>query len=84
MARYLIRGPHGALASVEVPSPALDQRTFDARLASGDYTIVEDVDDSPNVSDTKAVWVEYADSLGIDTAEMTKDEVIEAVEARQG
>lgn len=35
--------------------------------------------EAPNVSDNKAVWVDYAESQGIDTDGMTKDEIIDAV-----
>lgn len=37
--------------------------------------------ETPNRSDTKAVWVDHAEAQGIDTDGMTKDEVIDAVES---
>lgn len=36
--------------------------------------------EAPNRSDTKDVWINHAESQGIDTDGMTKDEVIAAVE----
>lgn len=39
-------------------------------------------DGKPGAKASKADWVEYADSLGISTDEMTKAEIIEAVEAK--
>ena len=37
-------------------------------------------DDTPNLSATKGEWVAYAESKGIDTTDMTKDDIIKAVE----
>lgn len=45
MAVIRIIGPNGAPALLEVPSPGMDQRTFDARVASGEFTVVVDEPD---------------------------------------
>lgn len=37
-------------------------------------------DEAPNLSANKSEWVDYAESKGIDTTDMTKDEIIKAVE----
>ncbi len=54
----------------------------DSYLAAGWERADSDAsgDGEPNQSDTKAEWVAYAESQGIDTDGMTKDEVIDAVE----
>lgn len=57
----------------------------------GDVEVSETSDDSssedgaerPNVSDKKADWVDYAEAQGIDTEGLTKDEIIEAVDAAE-
>lgn len=60
------------------------------RLSEGHTSTQADLDatpaekaggsDVPTQSDTKAVWVDYAEARGVDTDGLTKDEIIAAVE----
>lgn len=71
--RFRIRGPAGAVVTVEVPGPGVDQRTFDARVDSGEWTIVEDgppdgpdPDELPAGNASREAWAAAADRLDVE------------------
>lgn len=39
---YKVRGPNGAQVQMRVPSPGVSLAAFDAKVASGEFTIVDD------------------------------------------
>lgn len=41
MATYTVKGPGGAEVTLEVPSPGMDQETFDRRVEAGDFEVVK-------------------------------------------
>lgn len=38
---YTVRGPNGAVLQLQVPLPGLSLAAFDAKVASGELTLVE-------------------------------------------
>lgn len=42
MSRRRFRGPNGAVVTTEVPGPGMDQRTFDNKVASGEFVVLPD------------------------------------------
>lgn len=87
MARLHVRGPNGAEVFIEVPSPGMDERTFEGRVAAGELTVLDD--DAPEETvepkrpagnAPKADWVDWAVSQGLDRDEaeaLTKAQLTE-------
>lgn len=88
------RGPAGADFVVTVGA-AFDERTISARIASGEWTPLEETSVSdgnkpakrPAVSAPKGEWVDYAvDHHGLprgDAEAMTKQQLIDTIDAAQ-
>ena len=49
---------------IEVPGPGWNQRTFDARVATGDLELIEQLDAEPAADDLDALRAEAA-ALGV-------------------
>jgi hypothetical protein len=90
--RYRVRGPNGAEAVVEVPSPGMDERTFKGRVDAGELTVLDGDGDGaqgdggqdsepPSKRAPKEEWVAYASRVHDIPAEeaeaMTKAELVE-------
>lgn len=87
MARVTFRGPAGAVRTCEVPGPGLDQKTFDRRVAVGEFTIL--ADEHPprppesGAGSSRAAWADYATTVGVDVPDgASRDDIIELVDNR--
>jgi len=87
MAVYRIRGPNGNEVNLEVPSAAMDQRTFDALVKAGEYTILSgekpttEAPPKTGRGSGRDAWATYAESQGFDVADdYARDDIIALVE----